>query len=119
MEYKGTERSGGALGWFVQRLSGFVLIAFLLIHFVRMHFVIGDLTYENVAKNLANPYWKTFDLAFLVLALYHGLNGLWAVILDYVNNRPWQVAIYSVLVLLGLALLVLGTITILPFAPQL
>lgn len=119
MEYKGTEMSGGALAWFIQRLSGFALIIFLMIHFVRMHFFIGDLTYENVARSLVNPLWKTFDLAFLVLALYHGLNGIWAVVLDYVNSRPWQVAIYSALVFLGLFLLVLGTITILPFSPQL
>ncbi len=74
----------GVAGWLFQRLTGLVLIAGLLLHFSIMHFSGQEqITYAFVLKRISNPYWKAFDLFFLVTILFHGFNGLWGIALEY------------------------------------
>ncbi|RMG57938.1 MAG: succinate dehydrogenase [Deltaproteobacteria bacterium] len=118
MRYKGSLRSGGAFGWFYQRLSGLVLIVLLLVHWGIMHHgpkTADGIEYLDVATRLATPFWKTFDLLFLVLGIFHGMNGLLMIVRDYVRV-PWQRgALYSIVVLLGLVFLILGALTVISF----
>lgn len=119
MNIKLVTGDAGIKRWFYQRITGIFLVILLLVHFTIMHFIgSGETNYQTVAPRLASPYWKTFDLAFLVFALYHGMAGLWVVIDDYVHNDGWRIFIYSLLVLVGAILLILGTLTIVTFAPQ-
>lgn len=115
MQYKGSLRSGGATAWFLQRLSGLFLIVLLLVHFAVLHGGDGLVTYEKVAARLATPAWKTFDLLFLVLGIFHGMNGLLMVIRDYATTGWKRGTLYAVVVVAGLVFLVLGCITVIPF----
>ncbi len=115
MRYKGSVRSGGATAWFLQRLSGLVLVVLLLVHFAVLHGGDGVVTYEKVASRLATPAWKTFDLLFLVLGIFHGMNGLLMVIRDYATAGWKRGALYAAVVVAALAALVLGCLTVIPF----
>lgn len=116
--YKGSLKSGGALGWFYQRLSGLVLVFLLLTHWGIEHLgpkTADGIEYLDVATRLASPFWKTFNLLFLVLAIFHGMNGLLMIIRDYIKV-PWQKGtLYSVVVLLGVIFLILGALTVISF----
>ncbi len=119
MNIKFVTGDSGTKRWFYQRITGIFLVVLLLVHFTIMHFIgTGETTYQAVAPRLASPLWKTFDLAFLVFALYHGLAGLWVVIDDYVHKDGWRIFIYSLIILGGALLLVLGALTIITFSPQ-
>ena len=105
--------SGGALGWFFQRLTGIVLVPVLLIHLLTMHrYHEHGLLWQDVTRLMANPYWKVLEITFLVLALYHGLNGVYAVLQDYVKSPGFRLTLFGLLVLAGLALLVFGVVTV-------
>ncbi len=109
----------GIRRWFYQRITGIFLVALLIIHFAVMHFIgTGEVSYEAVAPRLSSPYWKTFDLAFLGFALYHGMAGLWVVIDDYVHRDTIRALLYSIIVFIGLCLLILGALTIITFKPK-
>jgi succinate dehydrogenase / fumarate reductase membrane anchor subunit len=106
--------SGGALGWFFQRLTGIVLVPVLLVHLFTMHrYHEHGLAWESVTKLMANPYWKVLEIAFLVAALYHGLNGLYAIFQDYVKSAGLRLTLFGLVVLGGLVLLVFGVVTVL------
>jgi succinate dehydrogenase / fumarate reductase membrane anchor subunit len=109
--------SGGFYAWFFQRLTGILLVILLLIHFAITHNLPkgGEVSYAVVAPRLATATWKVFDLTFLVCALFHGLNGVWMVVQDYVSGEGAQTWIFYALCTLGLILLVLGAITVIPF----
>jgi len=111
---KRTFNSGGKFLWFFQRLSGFVLLLLLLLHTYISHFTFqgGAPTYSEVMTRLGDPYWKLFDLLFLYLALFHGLNGLWTVLTDYFHKPFAKLAFFSLITLGGLMLLIFGTITV-------
>ena len=115
MRYKGSVRSGGAVAWFLQRLSGLVLIILLLVHFAVLHGGDGLVTYEKVASRLATPAWKTFDLLFLVLGIVHGMNGLLMVVRDYAAPGWKRGALYAAVIVAGAVFLVLGCLTVIPF----
>ena len=109
--------SGGAVHWFLQRVSGAVLLVLLIIHFwVTHYFPGGVLSYQNVATRLSQPGWKLLYLVFLVLCIYHGLNGLWIILQDYVRKDGLRLFVFGALIIVSLFLLSLGMLTIIPFS---
>lgn len=111
--------NSGSLRWLLQRISGIVLILLLLGHFAITHyFPGGEVTYEKVVLRLSQPFWKFLNLTFLVLCLYHGLNGSWSVLEDYLERGWLRITLFGVLMIGGLALLSLGALTILAFQPK-
>jgi len=110
----------GSWRWLFQRISGIALLAMLLTHFgVTHYFPGGEVTYQKVALRLSQPEWKFFNLTFLVLAIYHGLNGGWTILEDYLEKGWPRVTLFGVILIAGLSLLVLGTLTIVAFQPKL
>lgn len=96
------------IGWYLQRITGALLIVLLAAHFWVEHFMSaelrrGDLTYQAILGRIANPAWQFIDIAFLLIALYHGLSGLRNIILDYsrIGRRAAQ-AVSGVLAAAGL-----------------
>lgn len=74
--------------WYLQRITGGLLLVLLVAHFWVEHYVAeplrkGELTYEVILSRISNPYWQAIDISFLIIALYHGLNGVRGIILDY------------------------------------
>jgi succinate dehydrogenase / fumarate reductase membrane anchor subunit len=95
------------LSWYFQRITGALLLILLAAHFWVEHFMSaelrrGDLSYQAIHSRIANPTWQFIDIAFLLVALWHGLNGVRNIILDYsrIGRRATQ-AISGVLVVAG------------------
>ncbi|HLG75706.1 MAG TPA: succinate dehydrogenase, hydrophobic membrane anchor protein [Ktedonobacteraceae bacterium] len=118
----GTRPSTGGFetfSWYFFRISGIVLILMVIIHLIIMH-VTNDVsctTYSFVSARYSNPFWRLFDWVLLVLALTHGLNGLRIVVDDYVRNATARVWVLSIVGLILLVFLMLGTITLITFQP--
>jgi len=111
--FEGSNTSG-SFGWFFQRITGAILFVQLLVHFYIAHrtWNAGH-DWETIVARIANPYMKMFYLVFVVLGLYHGLNGLWAVIRDYNMCAMTRKIIFTLLVTAGIFIGMLGFITIL------
>ena len=114
MRYDVANRSGGKFLWFFQRLSGFILFFILLLHFFLLHFAVSgeSITFSEVMQRLRTPFWQTLDLVFLLLALFHGLNGLWTVLCDYFHKSWVKVTLFSIVATAGVVLLIFGSLTI-------
>ena len=95
------------IGWYLQRITGALLVILLAAHFWVEHFMSqelrrGDLTYEAILGRISNPLWQFIDMAFLLVALYHGLNGVRNIILDYSRiGRRQALALTGVLAAAG------------------
>jgi succinate dehydrogenase / fumarate reductase membrane anchor subunit len=111
--YSGSGKSG-EWNWLLQRVSGVALLILLLGHFFIEHFAGIQVDYQSVAARLASTGWKLFDLTFVVFALYHGINGIFMVIEDYVHSG-WRVFWKGFFWIVGVLYLVLAAITVLPF----
>lgn len=105
--------------WCFMRLSGVLLLLLVLGHVAVQH-VFGNveqLSASFVAQRLAHPFWRTYDLTLLFLALLHGVNGARQVLDDYLHSRRARLAAFSALCGLVLVLLTIGTITLLTATP--
>jgi succinate dehydrogenase / fumarate reductase membrane anchor subunit len=105
--------------WLFMRVSGVVLLGLALGHLAIMHVInnIEVIDYQFVAHRFMTPFWRTYDLVMLWLALIHGLNGVRTLIEDYVGARGWRVVSLASLYLLGFVFLALGSLVILTFHP--
>jgi succinate dehydrogenase / fumarate reductase membrane anchor subunit len=108
-----------AFAWFFMRISGLLLIFMALGHLFLMHLGYGieNINYELVVKRYATPFWRTYDLILLILALLHGFNGLRNFVDDYVHSRGFRVIAMTFLYLIGLTFLIIGSMVILTFQP--
>jgi len=105
--------SGGALPWLNQRITGIVLTPILLTHLLTMHrYHKHGLAWNDVIALLNKPYWKVLEVSFLVLALYHAVNGGYSLAQDYVKKPGARLTIFGVLMLMALALLAFGLVTV-------
>ena len=101
--------SRNALAWYMQRITGALLVPLLIAHFWVEHFMTatlmrGGLSYEVILTRIANPWWQAIDISFLLIALYHGLNGLYSILLDFGKIGPRGANITAtVLVIIGVA----------------
>jgi len=103
----------GAIAWLLQRISAVILFVMLLIHFVTYHFITkGVVTYAQIVEKMQSSWFNLFQFVFLICAIYHGLNGVWAVSEDYLTSKFWRITVYSVILTVGVALLLVGGLTI-------
>lgn len=94
-----------AAGWFFQRVTGAFLLAGVLFHFFFMHFTgPGKITYDVVIQRLSSHWWKAFDFFFLTTAVFHGFNGLWGLVLEYIHEEKLR-GITQIFILVSAAVL--------------
>lgn len=116
----------GALFWLFQRLTGLFLAIFLLTHVKVLHWDFnfsdklmapdGLLDFSFVSGRLhGNTAWLVFYALFIVSALFHGLNGLWAVVLDFRPSKTIQTTWLAVLWGLGILIAIWGFYTLSTF----
>jgi len=109
-------RNSGAKNWYMQRITGIILVIVLIGHYILMHATPdAGHTYQAVLERLQQPIWKIIDLTFVTIGLWHGLNGTWNVIRDFTMKQWLTTSIYTVLVLVALMFWFLGVNTILSF----
>ncbi|MEW6398973.1 MAG: hypothetical protein AB1503_07400 [Bacillota bacterium] len=96
--------------WILQRASGAVLVFALGLHWVVQHHVSpgAEITFAGVHLKLQWLLYLVSDVLLLAFALFHGLNGLRTVILDFRVPRSAAAVLTVVLVLVGLGALVYG-----------
>ena len=106
--------------WLFMRVSGLALLFLALGHLLIMHIIhnVDNIDFQFVAQRYATPFWRTYDLVMLWLALIHGLNGIRTLVGDYVRPKGWQVATLASLYVFGFILLALGSLTIMTFQPH-
>lgn len=97
-----------AFNWLFQRISGILIALILIIHLGAVHWGASPV-------DLGSPFWKFFHLFFVLLLLYHILNGFWLIIEDYIHTTWLRVSLFGLTWIVGIAFLILGVVTIVPF----
>ena len=101
---------GGMWPWLGQRVTAVLVLVTIMVHLVLTHYVsIGELSFDNIADRLAGGAVLVNDIVLLVAVLYHGLNGLRMVVLDWgLSNVAGRRVFDAVLWLVGVATVIYG-----------
>lgn len=100
-----------AIVWFFQRVTGAILFVGALTHMYLMHYSGPEhvtLSHAEVLKRLSNPFWIGFNFIFLVSVVYHGLNGVWGIIIEYVRAKRLLAFLKAVIFFSALVLIATG-----------
>jgi len=105
--------------WLFMRVSGVALLVMALLHLAIMHIInnIEVINYQFVVRRYLTPFWRTYDLVMLWLALLHGMNGVRTLVDDYVGVGGWRALSLASLYVLAFIFLAIGTLVILTFHP--
>lgn len=103
--------------WLLQRISGIFLSVGAIVHFWMLHDGSGPPIYDEVVTRLASPFWVTFYIMLLMVLLYHGLNGAWAVFLDFDTSSYFKSVVKVALYLIGVFTLTAGVVVLTGFTP--
>ncbi|OLS24006.1 MAG: hypothetical protein HeimC3_22310 [Candidatus Heimdallarchaeota archaeon LC_3] len=110
--------STGAMHWFLQRITGVLLILLVGIHMLVVHFIpmgfafaeqFGVASYQATYERLAGGWFFAIDWTLLVVALYHGLNGVRTVILDFSFGPKLNFLVSIILALVGIVAIIYGS----------
>ncbi len=108
--------------WIFQRISGVLLVVLVLGHLFIMNILDGGVQRINfafVAGRWSSPFWQTWDLLQLWLAMLHGTNGMRTIINDYAQRDGTRFWLKMMLYSSSFLILVLGTLVIFTFDPNL
>lgn len=105
--------------WFFMRISGLALIFMALYHLTWWNLIVGveHLSADLVRERWTNPFWRLFNVALVVFAMLHGLNGLRYSIEDYVRKPGPRLAVKAVAYTIVLLSLAWGIFALLTFNP--
>ncbi|MDI6857639.1 MAG: hypothetical protein QME71_04900 [Dehalococcoidia bacterium] len=111
--------------WLFQRISAVGLIVLLPLHIVVTHlFNIAEVeegalpalvVFSDVVQRMESPVYWTIDLLLLGFALFHGLNGVRNILLDYGMRGAVGRVTTGALSLLGVAAFAYGVVVLASF----
>ncbi|MHB1132631.1 MAG: succinate dehydrogenase, cytochrome b556 subunit [Chloroflexota bacterium] len=107
--------------WYFLRISGVALVVLALGHLFFTHYLTApaNTNFDFVQTRFSGafgPFWRTFDLLLLILALVHGsMMGVHLSVNDYVRRAGPRLVALSTVYGLGLIFIILGILTVLIF----
>lgn len=76
----------GYLAWILHRATGILLGVYLFLHiWVIHHLSQGEEAFNEVMAVVQSPLFHLLEIGLLATVVYHGLNGLRVVFIDYGN----------------------------------
>ena len=108
---------GGMWSWLFQRITAVLLIVMLAIHLIFTHILsIGDINYDSIGERLAHAGFVAVDIILLASVIFHALNGLRMVLMDYwLTSRKRAMVVTIVLWVVGIVAMVYGTWALWPW----
>lgn len=105
----------GGIAWLLHRLSGIALAFYLVLHIWVIHSLsLGSERFDQTMEFLGSPLFKVLEIGLLGTIVYHALNGIRVLIIDFGNGAHYQKHLFWILVVgLGGLLTLFGAIPIL------
>jgi succinate dehydrogenase / fumarate reductase membrane anchor subunit len=106
--------------WVFMRASGVLLVVLVFGHLF-VNLMVGEgvkaIDFAFVGGKWSSPFWQTWDLLMLWLAMFHGTNGVRTIINDYAERDATRGILKSLLYVASTVVVVLGTLVIFTFDP--
>ncbi|HLG31034.1 MAG TPA: hypothetical protein VI387_12560 [Candidatus Brocadiales bacterium] len=106
---------GPFCSWFFQRITAIFLAGGLTAHFLVLHYLVnkGSQDIAEIINRLTSTGWLIFYLCFLAALVYHGLNGIWAIFIDFNPGKELKKFVYVLLYGVGIFTFSAGAVVLL------
>lgn len=94
--------------WMLHRLTGVALVFYLILHVWGLKAMTNADAYNYLITKYHSPMIKVGEFLLLGAVIYHALNGLRIVLIDFVGWSPNQKRLFWTLGAVAVVLLVVG-----------
>lgn len=98
----------GMLAWVMFRITGLALVGYLSMHIMVISNLHDPNKFNATMKFLGSWQFRILELGLFFVVLYHALNGLRVIIVDFFNGSVHQAKMFWGLAALGLILFIAG-----------
>ncbi len=102
--------------WINQRVTAIALIPLVILFMCMLMTIVSADSYDDIANKLANPFWATALIAFILVGFYHGALGMQVIIEDYVHSEKMKMLLLVLLRLAAGFLAIMGVLSVLLIA---
>lgn len=98
----------GMFAWMLHRLSGLALVGYLVVHVWGLRAVTDPDAYNALITGYHAPIFKLGEFLLLGAVIYHALNGLRIVLIDFMGWSPKQQRLFWTLGAVAAILFIVG-----------
>ena len=98
----------GMLAWMLHRLTGLALVGYLVVHIWGLKAITDPDAYNALIASYHAPIFKVGEFLLLGAVVYHSLNGMRIVLIDFVGWSPNQKKLFWTLGAIAAVLFGLG-----------
>lgn len=98
----------GMFAWILHRLTGVGLVVYLMIHVWGLRALSDPESFNALITKYHSPIFKLGEFLLLVAVVYHAMNGLRIVLIDFLGWAPRQKKLFWTLGAVALVLIVVG-----------
>ena len=109
----------GYIAWILHRVTGVLLGLYLFLHIWVIHYLAqGEQAFNEVMSVVQSPLFLVLEVGLLGTVVYHGINGLRVILVDYGNMAKREIFRKAVYVTFALcaAIIIAGGIPMLMHA---
>ncbi|MEK6656297.1 MAG: hypothetical protein AABY58_02545 [Nitrospirota bacterium] len=96
------------LSWLGQRITAIIIAILLPIHIIAIPFADKKISFSFVSERLSHAEWLIIDILLLLACIYHGLNGLYSMTIDFSPDKRISKGILFFLWFFGIILSIYG-----------
>ncbi|MEK7376880.1 MAG: hypothetical protein AABZ57_06955 [Candidatus Margulisiibacteriota bacterium] len=96
--------------WLLQRVTAILIFLVLGLHIFKVHYAdIGQpILFSGIVLRLKRVFTFGLDISLLFLVLFHGLNGLRSVLIDFNFFSKYEKIVSLILLLIGVVFAIWG-----------
>jgi len=103
----------GQVAWVLHRISGLAIVLYLILHIYSISKLSDSATFNAEMELYSKPLFKLGEVALLAACVFHGLNGIRILIVDFGNGARYHKQLFYAVLALSVVVIVVGAIPIL------
>lgn len=95
----------GNKAWILHRISGIALIGYLFLHIYSLSPLSqGRAAFNAKMQTFSSPFWMVLEWFLFAFVLFHSLNGVRIVLVDWADGARYHKQLYKYSVVIGVIL---------------
>jgi succinate dehydrogenase / fumarate reductase cytochrome b subunit len=98
-------KDSGSWAWIYHRISGIALIGYLFLHIYSVSPLSqGKAAFDHKMASFSSPFFMLLEWLLFAFVLFHSLNGVRIVLVDWADGAKYHKQLYSYSVVIGIIL---------------
>ena len=103
----------GQVAWVLHRVSGLAIVLYLVLHVYSISKLSDPETFDEEMALYSQPVFRLGEIGLLAACVFHALNGIRILIVDFGNGARYQKQLFYAVLVLSVVVIAAGAIPIL------